>query len=135
VLIAQNDFVITDFKGDLTCTFVERHHKHSPLRDVADMLRSFNYAAHTALAHASAEQPKDMAKFEPLARDWEAEVSRVFLAAYMETVGNSLIASDAPLRDLLDLFILEKALYDVRNELDKRPNWVVIPLRCILSRL
>lgn len=135
VLLAHNDFVITDFKGDPTCTFVERHHKHSSLRDVADMLRSFSYAAHTALAHASAEQPKNMSKFEPFVREWEAEVSRVFLAAYMETVGNSLVAPDAPLRDLLDLFILEKALYDVRNALDKRPDWVVIPLRCILSRL
>jgi len=76
-----------------------------------------------------------MSKFEPFVREWEAEVSRVFLAAYMETVGNSLVAPDAPLRDLLDLFILEKALYDVRNALDKRPDWVVIPLRCILSRL
>jgi len=135
VLLAHNDFVITDFKGDPTCTFVERHHKHLPLRDVADMLRSFSYAAHTALAHASAEQPKNMSKFEPFVREWEAEVSRVFLAAYMETVGNSLVAPDAPLRDLLDLFILEKALYDVRNALDKRPDWVVIPLRSILSRL
>lgn len=135
VLLAHNDFVITDFKGDPTCTFVERHHKHSSLRDVADMLRSFSYAAHTALAHASAEQPKNMSKFEPFVREWEAEVSRVFLAAYMETVGNSLVAPDAPLRDLLDLFILEKALYDVRNALDKRPDWLVIPLRCILSRL
>jgi maltose alpha-D-glucosyltransferase/alpha-amylase len=99
------------------------------------MLRSFSYAAHTALVHASAEQPKDMAKFEPLVHDWETEVSRVFLAAYTEAIGNSVVTSDAQLRDLLDLFILEKALYDVRNELDKRPDWVVIPLRCILSRL
>jgi len=132
VLLSQNDFVITDFKGDPTRTFVDRQHKHSPLRDVAGMLRSFNYAADTALAHASVEQPKDMAKFEPFVRDWEAEVGRVFLAAYSQAVGNAVVISDAP---LLDLFILEKALFDVRNELDQRPDWVVIPLRCILSRL
>jgi len=132
VLLTQNDFVITDFKGDAACEFAERHRKHSPLRDVADMLRSLSYAAHTALAHASAEQPKDREKFEPLTRDWEAEASRVFLEAYTEAVGTSVLTTDAP---LLDLFILEKALYDVRNELVERPDWVVIPLRCILSRL
>lgn len=132
VLLTQNDFVITDFKGDASCEFAERHRKHSPLRDVADMLRSFSYAAHTALAHACAEQPKDMEKFEPFIRDWEAEASRVFLEAYTEVVGSSVLTTDAP---LLDLFILEKALYDVRNELVERPDWVVIPLRCILSRL
>ncbi len=134
VLLCQNDFVITDFKGDPTCTFVGRQPKHSPLRDVADMLRSFNYVANTALAHC-AEQPTDRARFEPIVREWEAEVGRVFLAAYREALGNSEDASDAPPCDLLDLFILEKALYDVRNELANRPDWVVIPLSCILSRL
>lgn len=134
VLLCQNDFVITDFKGDPTCTFVGLQPKHSPLRDVADMLRSFNYVANTALAHC-AEQPTDRARFEPIVREWEAEVGRVFLAAYREALGNSEDASDAPPCDLLDLFILEKALYDVRNELANRPDWVVIPLSCILSRL
>ncbi|WP_082879737.1 maltose alpha-D-glucosyltransferase [Methylomonas methanica] len=134
VLLCQNDFVITDFKGDPTCTFVGRQSKHSPLRDVADMLRSFNYVANTALAHC-AEQPTDRAKFEPIVRNWEAEVCRVFLTAYREAVGNSEDTSDALPCDLLDLFILEKALYDVRNELANRPDWVVIPLNCILSRL
>jgi maltose alpha-D-glucosyltransferase/alpha-amylase len=136
VLITQNDFVLTDFEGEPTRPFTERRHKHSPLRDVADMLRSFNYAAHTALAHASAEQPKDFEKFEPLVRDWEAEVGRVFLAAYDEAVHNSgLFATDASLRGLLDLFLLEKAFYEVRYELDNRPDWVVIPLRGILLLL
>ena len=100
------------------------------------MLRSFNYAAYTALAHATAEQPKDLAKFEPLVRDWEAEVRRVFLAAYDEAVHSSgLFTPDASLCGLLDLFLLEKALYEVRYELDNRPDWVVIPLRGILSLL
>ena len=69
VLLTQNDFVLTDFEGEPARPFPERRHKHSPLRDVAGMLRSFNYAAYTALAHATAEQPKDLAKFEPLVRD------------------------------------------------------------------
>ncbi len=136
VLLTQNDFVITDFEGEPARPFAERRHKHSPLRDVAGMLRSFNYVAYAALAHVSAERPKDLARFEPLMRDWEAEVGQVFLAAYGEAVHSSgLFEPEASLRGLLDLFLLEKALYEVRYELDNRPDWVVIPLRGILSLL
>ncbi|MDD1615002.1 MAG: maltose alpha-D-glucosyltransferase [Methylococcaceae bacterium NSP1-2] len=136
ILLTQNDFVFTDFEGEPARPFAERRHKHSPLRDVAGMLRSFNYAAHTALAHASTECPADLAKFEPLVRDWEAEVGRVFLTAYNEIVPSSgLFAPDASQRGLLDLFLLEKALYEVRYELDSRPNWVGIPLLGVLSLL
>ena len=135
VLLTHNDFMIIDFEGEPARPFAERHHKHSPLRDVAGMLRSFNYAAHSAL-QASEERPTDLAKFEPLVRDWEVEVGRVFLAAYDEAVPSSgLLAPDASLRGLLDLFLLEKALYELRYELDSRPDWVVIPLSGILSLL
>jgi len=136
VLLTQNDFMLIDFEGEPAWPFPERRHKHSPLRDVAGMLRSFNYAAYTALAHATAEQSKDLAKFETLMRDWEAEVGRIFLAAYDEAVHSSgLYTTDTSLRGLLDLFLLEKALYEVRYELDNRPDWVVIPLRGLLSLL
>jgi maltose alpha-D-glucosyltransferase/alpha-amylase len=136
VLLTQNDFVITDFEGEPARPFAERRHKHSPLRDVAGMLRSFNYASHIAFAHATVERPADLAKFEPLVCDWEVEVGRVFIAAYEEAVRtSSLFATDASQRGLLDLFLLEKALYEVRYELDNRPDWVIIPLRGILSLL
>jgi len=128
--------VFTDFEGEPARPFAERRHKHSPLRDVAGMLRSFNYATYTTLAHAIAERPTDLARFEPLVRDWEAEVGRVFLAAYGGAIHRSgLLATDASLRGLLDLFLLEKALYEVRYELNNRPDWVAIPLRGILSLL
>jgi maltose alpha-D-glucosyltransferase/alpha-amylase len=136
VLLTQNDFVIIDFEGEPTRPLDQRRHKHSPLRDVAGMLRSFNYAAQTAVAHACAERPEDLAKFEPLVRDWEAEVGRVFLVAYDEAMGSSgQIATYASLRGLLDLFLLEKVLYEVRYELDHRPDWVGIPLRGLLVLL
>ena len=57
VLLAQNDFVITDFEGEPARPLAERRQKHSALRDVAGMLRSFNYALHQAIAHATVEQP------------------------------------------------------------------------------
>lgn len=136
VLLSKNDFVITDFEGEPKCPLAERRRKHSPLRDVAAMLRSFNTVAYTAVALDSEERPEDSAKFEHFVRDWEEEVGRVFLAAYDETVhGADLLATSASLRGLLDLFLLEMALYEVRYELDNRPNWVVIPLRSILMLL
>ena len=136
VLLTQNDFMLIDFEGDPALPFPERRRKHSPLRDVAGMLRSFNYAAYTALAHATVEQSKDWVKFEPLVIAWETDVRRTFLAAYDEALHSSgLFTTDASLCGLLDLFLLEKALYELRCELENRPDWVVIPLRGILSLL
>jgi maltose alpha-D-glucosyltransferase/alpha-amylase len=78
----------------------------------------------------------DLAKFEPLLRDWETEVSQNFLAAY-ELAGHSsgLTGTARSQRGLLDLFLLEKALYELRYELNDRPDWVAIPLHGILSLL
>lgn len=136
VLLTQNDFVFIDFEGEPARTLAERLHKHSPLKDVAGMLRSFNYAAHTAIVNVSAHRPEDLAMFELLLHDWEVEVVRVFLAAYDETVQHSeLFTPKGSMRGLLDLSLLEKALYEVRYELDNRPDWVGIPLLGILSLL
>jgi len=136
VLIKQNDFVFIDFKGDLTRPFSERHRKFSPLRDVADILLSFNYAAYTALGHVCAEQPKDMAKFENLVLEWEQEVRRVFLESYTQTGSDTeLFLTDASVTALLELFQLEKALYEVRNEISNRSDLAIISLKFILSLL
>lgn len=136
VLLVKNDFVIIDFEGEQTYPPAERRHKHSSLRDVAEMLRSFNYVAHTAISQGRAERIEELARLEPLVRDWEAEVRRAFLAGYDEAIDSAgLLGTSASLHSLLDLFMLEKALYEVRNELDDRPNGLVIPLRSILSLL
>lgn len=136
VLLANNDFVIIDFEGEPTRTLAERRHKCSPLKDLAGMLQSFRYAAHSSMLKEAAELPEQPAKFEPFLRNWMDEVERVFLAAYDEAAhGSGLLAADGSVRGLLDLFVLEKALYEVRYELDNRPDWVVIPLRGILTLL
>ena len=134
VLLRQNDFVIIDFEGEPARTLDERRQKHSPLRDVAGMLRSFNYAGYTALSRMIAERPEDYATVEPWTREWETETARAFLHAYEDNVrGSGLYADWEGARCLLDLFILEKAFYELRYELNNRPTWVHIPLHGILE--
>jgi len=133
VLLEKNDFVIIDFEGEPARPLAERRIKHSPLRDVAGMLRSFNYAQWTALRHAAQAGGEDE-RLEPLARAWEAEVRRTFLAAYYEAArGGGLHEWFDGVRGLLELFELEKALYELRYEINNRPGWVRTPLLGILA--
>src|SRR6185295_5023927 len=81
VLIAENDFRIIDFEGEPGRPLAERRRKQSPLRDVAGMLRSFNYARWTALSRA-AQVPDHHIRLGPLAADWETAVRLAFLQAY-----------------------------------------------------
>jgi maltose alpha-D-glucosyltransferase/alpha-amylase len=135
VLISKNDFIITDFEGEPARTLEERRRKHTPLRDVAGMLRSFSYAAAAALAK-SVESTDDEAKLAPLAADWETQVRAAFLAAYDETARKAgIYASREDMQTLLAFFELEKALYELRYELNNRPDWVRTPLAGIARLL
>ncbi len=134
VLLVHNDFVITDFEGEPARAPQERRRKHSPLKDVAGMVRSFNYAAYAALLHATAERPEDFPAFEPLVQQWEAEARRTFLEAYVRTTrGAGLYGAWKEMRGLLRLLLFEKAFYELRYELNNRPEWVRIPLRGLLQ--
>ena len=123
VLETGGDFVIIDFEGEPARSLAERRLKRSPLRDVAGMLRSFHYAAHTALAKHPGVNPE-------WAEQWVHEISRAFLDAYLATAkGASFIPENpAALQMLLDVHLLEKAIYEVAYELNHRPDWVFIPL-------
>ncbi|OFZ90145.1 MAG: maltose alpha-D-glucosyltransferase [Betaproteobacteria bacterium RIFCSPLOWO2_02_FULL_62_79] len=133
VLLTKNDFLIIDFEGEPARTFAERRAKHSPLRDLAGMLRSFNYAHWTALRDA-VQAHEDTARLAPLARAWEEEVRHEFLEAYDEAArGSGLYASFEEVRGLLALFEMEKAFYELRYEINNRPGWVAIPLQGILA--
>ena len=134
VLLEKADFVIIDFEGEPARPLAERRIKHSPLRDVAGMLRSFNYAQWTALRQAAQAAGEDE-RLEPLARAWEAEVRRTFLAAYFEAArgGGGPNERFEDVRGLLELFELEKALYELRYEINNRPGWVRTPLLGILA--
>lgn len=135
VLRSRGDFVILDFEGEPARPLAERRAKHSPLKDVAGMLRSFSYAAFVGLTHYTTRRPEDFAQLEPWARIWENSVSGEFLRAYRETVGDSRIVpgSEQGFNTLLAIYMLDKALYELVYELNNRPAWIRIPLHGILS--
>jgi len=133
VLVHHNDFVITDFEGEPLRSLEERRAKHSPLRDVAGMLRSFDYARWSALRRAAATAD-GLERLAPLADDWQRQARAAFLEAYFAaSAGAGLYASSEQAQALLELFVLEKALYELRYELANRPEWAEIPLRGILA--
>jgi maltose alpha-D-glucosyltransferase/alpha-amylase len=133
VLRTQNDFVILDFEGEPARPLEQRRAKYSPVRDVAGMLRSFSYAANSMLMN----HPERLALLEPWAKVWEKTVSEGFLSAYYATgaEGNFLPHSSEDFRTLLNVSLLEKAMYELSYELNNRPAWVRIPVAGILALL
>ena len=130
VLVARDDVIIIDFEGEPSRSLAERRGKHSPLRDVVGMLRSFNYAAHAALRQATADGTGDRAALLLQVNDWERQTRAAFLEGYVAAAGDSpgYPADPDQAKALLELFTLEKACYELRYELDNRPDWVEIPL-------
>ncbi len=127
VLNTGANFVIIDFEGEPAKSLAERRRKRSPLRDVAGMLRSFHYAAHSALG----EFPERRGELEPAVERWHERARAAFLEAWIAaTAGASFVpAGHADRTRLLDAFLLEKAFYEVAYELNNRPAWLGIPLR------
>ncbi len=135
VLRVKTDFVILDFEGEPARSLEYRRSKQNALKDVAGMLRSFNYAAYASLFNYIARHTGDFAKLEPWAQVWERSVTAEFLRAYRQTIGtaNLVPAGEDDFRMLLDTFLLDKVLYEVLYELNSRPAWLRIPLTGILS--
>ena len=130
VLWTGRDFVIIDFEGEPARPLATRRAKRSPLTDVAGMLRSFHYAVFQGLAETPGAQ-------EGTARAWYRCVAAAFLRAYLGTARGAafLPASPLELRRLLDLFLVEKAIYELGYELNNRPDWVALPLRGLAEQL
>jgi maltose alpha-D-glucosyltransferase/alpha-amylase len=135
VLWAEGDFYILDFEGEPARPMAERREKQSPLKDVAGMLRSFSYAAYAGLFAHLATRAVPFAETEPWARIWQSSASAAFLKGYFSTTHGALfIPAEPSQRDaLLELFVLDKALYELNYELNNRPDWVRIPLTAILG--
>jgi maltose alpha-D-glucosyltransferase / alpha-amylase len=136
VLFTGRDFVILDFEGEPSRSLSERRLKRSPFRDVAGMLRSFQYAAYVKLfeeAAAGVASPQVVPALESWALYWERWVSAAFLQAYLRRAQGApfLPASREEREVLLDSYLLEKAIYEMGYELNNRPDWLRIPLRGI----
>jgi maltose alpha-D-glucosyltransferase/alpha-amylase len=140
VLYTGKDFVIIDFEGEPARPLSERRIKRSPLRDVAGMLRSFNYAGYSALfsqRDSGLIRPEDLAFLEISAQFWRLWVSAAFLKAYLEEAskGNFIPRAKEDLQALLDIYLLEKAVYELGYELNNRPEWIMIPIQGIRELL
>ncbi len=139
VLYTGKDFVIIDFEGEPARPLGERRLKRSPLRDVAGMLRSFHYASRSALVQQRQRggETARSSSAEAWAGFWYRWVAAAFLRGYLEAMGDHPVLPGDP-RDrqlLLEVFLLEKALYELAYEVNNRPGWVRIPLEGILELL
>jgi maltokinase len=125
-LCTPDDWIILDFEGEPARSLAERRRKRSPLRDVAGMLRSFGYATSAVSYLRGVEAPPG----------WEEGARTEFLDGYLETVDPSIVpAGPEQLDKLLSVFELEKAVYELRYELNLRPDWLPIPVAGILRML
>ncbi len=134
VLWVKNDFVILDFEGEPARPLSERRMKQPALKDVAGMLRSFSYAAFASLLSFTARRQEEYEALEQWAAFWERWTSAAFLRAYRQTAADATFLSARPehVEILLEAFLLDKALYELKYELNNRPAWVRIPLHGIL---
>ncbi|HEX6701044.1 MAG TPA: phosphotransferase [Gaiellaceae bacterium] len=125
VLWTREGWIVIDFEGEPARSLPERRRKRSPLRDVAGMLRSFAYVASAA----------EIAGGSPPPEGWEQEARTEFLAGYRGAIEPTLVPAGESFDRLLAIFELEKAVYELRYELDNRPNWVPIPVAGIVRLL
>ncbi len=139
VLYTGADFVIIDFEGEPARPMSQRRLKRSPLQDVAGMLRSFHYAAYAPLLAATGteEISGDPQTLRDWAEVWAQWVSERYLSEYLRVAGGApfLPPVRSEMLALLQLHVLEKAIYELGYELNNRPDWVAIPLEGILKTL
>ncbi len=131
VLFTGRDFVIIDLEGEPARTLSERRLKYSAFRDVAGMIRSFHYAVSSRFLERINLRPEDQSTLEPWIETWYGYVASTFLNAYLTGVEGASFVPDerADVELLVNLFTLEKAVYEIGYEINNRPDWLRIPLR------
>ncbi len=132
ILVAVDDAILIDFEGEPSKSLAERRAKGSPLRDVAGLLRSFDYAAATiAREPAPAGSPNADRRDELLAR-FVTTASASFLEGYRKAAAEAAhkwVPNIRYAKALIELFLIEKAAYEIGYEAGNRPAWIGIPLR------
>lgn len=132
VLWQGKDVVILDFEGEPESTIEERKIKHSPLKDVAGMLRSFHYAAYAHLFFAYRDKIEEE-HLELASENWYRQAAGIFLQSYTRRTAalKFNLGTHKDIISLTELHLLEKAVYEFGYELNGRPDWVIIPLKGI----
>ena len=137
VLYTGSNFLIIDYEGEPARSLAERRKKRLAMRDVAGMARSFQYAAYAGLfgqVPGVTVRADTLPALETEAAYWTAMITGTYLESYFKTAGGCFIPpSTEERRQIFDVFLLQKALYEVGYELNNRPEWVRIPLRGILT--
>jgi len=135
VLLTGKDIAITDFGGDPERSFSDRRLKRSPLRDVAAMMRSLRYVANEGFMKTSQVPKEDIPRLLPFADLWAYNMRGIFLRAYLETVqGSAFIPKDKQeLQMMLETYMLERIIHDLKYELNHRPDWLGVPVRVLKS--
>ena len=125
VLLSSGEAWIIDFEGEPARSLEERRRKANPLRDVAGLLRSFDYAAAVA---ARSPEPAALGSFErraALLELFREQASQRFLEAYFAARGRATPHAQG----LLTLFLVDKAAYEISYEAANRPDWIDVPIR------
>ena len=133
ILVAENDVYIVDFEGEPDQPVEERRQKAPPSRDIATMLRSFDYAARTAVDRQRQRGAGQLESIEALGLDWRSQAERRFLRAYGMARDDSLSGSHLAGGELLPLFLADKLFHEIVYEGEHRPVFLPIPLRAALE--
>src|SRR4029079_1086853 len=134
LLSAGKHFVIIDFAGPPTEPLADRRRKHNCLRDVAGMIRSFHYAAFTALLETAVVRSEDRPVAAPWADAWYRWVSGAFLRSYLAiATGAPFLPAAADIEVILAAHVLQKAFHELRGELDRCAETISIPLSSIIE--
>jgi maltose alpha-D-glucosyltransferase/alpha-amylase len=137
VLITRNDFVITDLEGEPGRTLAERRRKHTVIKDLAAMRRSFDYARVVAAQQFAAKPGAGAADVRAFLEDWRLHVQATFGDAYHEAIGDAAVLPHdiAEEQRLSALATIERLLYEIRYELGNRPELVTVPLADLTALL
>ena len=135
ILATENDLVIIDFEGEPESSITDRKIKHSPLKDVAGMIRSYHYAVSAKLFNSQQTSEIDTIVLQRAADRWYKLIKDTYLEEYLSMFGSPhpLFKDANEINYLLLFHLLEKAIYELGYEVNYRPSWVKIPLKGIVE--
>ncbi len=135
VLNVDRDFIVIDFEGEPEASIADRKVKHSPLKDVAGMVRSYHYAVSAKLFESDETRDLEPGKLLKVTERWYKLIRDTYLDGYTEAIGwpHPLFKDQNEINSLMLYHLLEKAVYELGYELNYRPDWVKIPLKGIVD--